>query len=265
MSIFDEMRALASLDLTRNEMKVWLVYRAEMDEAARQVRGKTADQLRAKTDLGRAQFAAASAGLQEKGIIECRRQRNAPQVILVPELKSGSPENPDIRETQISGNIGCPETPESGSPENPDRDILAAPVSTAPIGVRARTSANFWSNAIGHGKHGYDGGVHFDGSRVELVNGTLANWLERFGNDREALDLALIQIVGLIQPNGSRPICAQVEGQLARIVGQRRDQDRRYEASKASSHRQQAKPTAAIGKPTVSEILKQRREAEAAA
>lgn len=138
MSIYDEMRALASLDLTRNEMKVWLIYRAEMDEAARQVRGKTAECLRSKTDLGRAQFAAASAGLQAKGIIETRRQRNAAQVIFVPELKPESPESPDIQETHNSEKPGCPGNPAAGSPGfpavgspgNPDHDILAAPVST---------------------------------------------------------------------------------------------------------------------------------------
>lgn len=148
MSIYDELRALAALDLTRNEMKVWLVYRAEMDEGARQVRGKTAETLRSKTDLGRAQFAAASAGLQAKGIIETRRQRNAAQIIVVPELVPECLDIQDVRKSRSSGKpgylenpvSGSPGNPDAGSPGNPDHDIYAAPVSTPKTAPSARES-----------------------------------------------------------------------------------------------------------------------------
>lgn len=266
MSIYDEMRALASLDLTRNEMKVWLIYRAEMDEAARQVRGKTAECLRSKTDLGRAQFAAASAGLQAKGIIETRRQRNAAQVIFVPELKPESPESPDIQETHNSEKPGCPGNPAAGSPGfpavgspgNPDHDILAAPVSTpksTPTRERAgdddlpshvKPVAN-WSQAFA--QPGDSHGVELANGRLTLVNGTRTEWLERFDGDAKALDLALIEAAGEIQPNSrSHSLKAQVLRALARKVRDRLDRDRRYAAAASAKAAPKKPPPGA--KPT---------------
>lgn len=258
MSIYDEMRALAGLDVTRNEMKVWLVYRAEMDEDARQVRGKTAEVLRSKTNLGRAQFAAASAGLQAKGIIETRRQRNAAQVIFVPKLTPESLENPDIRKAHNSGRPGCPENPVAGSPgipvvgspENPDHDIYTAPVST-PKSAPARECANDddmpshvkpienWSTAFA--KPDANHGVEFSNGRLILVNGTRAEWLAQFDGDAKALELALIETAGEIQPNSrSHSLKAQVMRSLARKVRDRLDRDRRYAA--AASAKSAPKP-----------------------
>lgn len=283
MSIYDEIRALASIDLTRNEMKVWLVYRAEMDEGCRQVRGKTAEMLRSKTDLGRAQFAAASAGLQAKGIIETRRQRNAAQVILVPELTLGTPENPDIREIKTSGKPGCPGNPvpgspgfpDAGSPGFPDHDIYAAPVSTpesAPSqramredGMPAHVKPiSNWNLAFAQPEPG----IEFDGGRVRLVNGTRAEWLERFGGDAEALDLALIEVSGKFQPNSrSHSPRMQVERELARIVREDRNKDKRYQQAVQANAKQRgsSQSSAPSDKPTVSELLRRRREEEAAA
>lgn len=75
---------------------------------------------------------------------------------------------------------------------------------------------------------------------IQLINGNLilnsaerADWLQRFGGDSERLDLALIQAVGYVQANSSRPLLIQVRTQLARYAADKRDRDRRYaEAAK---------------------------------
>lgn len=98
-----------------------------------------------------------------------------------------------------------------------------------PSGAQARgtTGREFWSKVMTP-PNAYDGGVRFDGGKITLVNGTRTEWLAKFGNDAESLDLALLEIVERIQPNSNRPISAQVNAGLARIVRERRDRDRRY-------------------------------------
>lgn len=72
-------------------------------------------------------------------------------------------------------------------------------------------------------------GVRIEAGSIVLVNGTRAEWLERFGGDAEGLDLALIQIAGQIQPNSrSHSVEQQTSRHLAKIVQERRDRDRRY-------------------------------------
>jgi hypothetical protein len=57
-------------------------------------------------------------------------------------------------------------------------------------------------------------------------------WLREFDGDERGLDLALKQAAGYVQPqNRCKPLEAQVSAQLARIVGDRRDRDRRYAAA----------------------------------
>jgi hypothetical protein len=47
--------------------------------------------------------------------------------------------------------------------------------------------------------------------------------------------LALIEISPLLQPNTQRPLQAQVEGRLAKMISERRDRDERYaKAAKAN-------------------------------
>ena len=110
---------------------------------------------------------------------------------------------------------------------------------------RGRASANSldlnpWSETVNHGVE-----VQPDG-RVRLVNGTEAEWLQRFGDDREALDDALIEVAGYIQPMSRQPIKLQVERGLARIARERRERDQRYEraaARKPSPNRPEDRPS----------------------
>lgn len=87
--------------------------------------------------------------------------------------------------------------------------------------------------------------VRADGS-IELCPELHATWLEHFGGDGERLRLALIECAGLVQVNSRRPLESQIGIVLARIAGERRDRDRRYET--ASKRNGDAAPAKANGK-----------------
>lgn len=111
-------------------------------------------------------------------------------------------------------------------------------------------------------------GIEIDGGRVRLVNGTRAEWLERFGGDSDALDLALIEVSGEFQPNSrSHTPKQQIERKLAGIVRKRREQDSRYRSAVETNAKSRAQPPsqAMAGNPTVGELLRRKREQEVAA
>lgn len=141
-SIFDDMRAIVSMDLSRNEAKVLSVYRLEMDEESRQVRGKSQDQLRELCGLSEQQFSSASGSLQRRGIVTARRMRNQPQTITVEpiEMPEEVHEQPCLFVVPKFGNSGNrnPEIPETGSPETSGDDSKSAPLS-APESAQAKT------------------------------------------------------------------------------------------------------------------------------
>ena len=85
------------------------------------------------------------------------------------------------------------------------------------LNPKARASGNsYWQKALNpHADHGVE---LLEGGRLQLVNGTRAEWLERFGGDATALDLALIETAGQIQPSSTLPLKAQVERKLAQIA-----------------------------------------------
>lgn len=73
--------------------------------------------------------------------------------------------------------------------------------------------------------------VILEGGNLKLNNKLWITWLEIFGNDKIRLLLALREVGGRIQPNSTRPLEAQVSSQLARIAGDKRDRDSRYESA----------------------------------
>jgi hypothetical protein len=93
----------------------------------------------------------------------------------------------------------------------------------------------YWSTAMTV-PGGYDPneGVHYDKTTglVQLVNGVRLHWVEQFGGDEQALDLALKQAANYIQPNAYKPIKTQVEAQLAGMVRTERERTKRYEGAK---------------------------------
>lgn len=240
MGIYDDMRAIAGMDLTRNEAKVLTIYRLEMDEATGQVRGKTQDQLRAMTGLGRSQFSEASGSLQRRGIVTATRCRNAAQIVVI----NTDQLHQEVRETRTTGNpvirdsgspeipdSGQPEIPDSGRPENPVHDYLSAPVS-APVSAPKGADASARPKSF----DGYERVQIIDG-RLELFNGLRAFWLEKFSGDEQRLELALMEALPNVNQHSRTPMEAQVGRLLARVAGDKLDRDRRYAAAAASKAR----------------------------
>jgi hypothetical protein len=95
----------------------------------------------------------------------------------------------------------------------------------------------YWSTALAvPGAYNPDEGCTRDPvtGAISLVNGTRQMWLGRFGGDEESLDLALKQAAAYVQPNAYKPIKTQVEAQLAGIVRQERERQKRYDNAKQS-------------------------------
>ncbi len=89
-----------------------------------------------------------------------------------------------------------------------------------------------WNTAFADDHYGED--IVFRDGRVSLLNGSLSYWLERFGNDVERLELALIEAAGGVQPASRQPVKLQVERQLARFARDKLDKDQRYERAAKS-------------------------------
>lgn len=109
-------------------------------------------------------------------------------------------------------------------------------VSAAPADGRS-----FWAAALNSQAHKHQD-VLFQNGKLTLLNGTRVDWLKRFSGDEERLDLALIQIAPVLQPNSNRPLTAQVDSQLARIAGEKRDRDVRYNQAATANKATKAKP-----------------------
>jgi len=97
---------------------------------------------------------------------------------------------------------------------------------------------SFWKKALNpQADHGVE---LIEGGKVQLTNGTRAEWLAKFDGDAVALDLALDELD--IQPETRSGLRKQVIRQLSRIARMRHDSDRRYRQAKASG---KAEPAAA--------------------
>lgn len=204
-SIFDDMRAIVAMDLSRNEAKVLSVYRLEMDEESRQVRGKSQDQLRELCGLSEQQFSSASGSLQRRGIVTARRMRNQPQIITVEPLEMPAEvhEQPCLFVVPKIGNSGNrnPEIPETGSPETSGDDSKSAPLSaleSAPaksdnadelarqayldgLAIKAGKTAKS-ARAIQRTKGELDGsrGITLIDGKLTVVNGSAATLADEF-------------------------------------------------------------------------------------
>jgi len=130
--------------------------------------------------------------------------------------------------------------------DRPERKV-SPPKVPQPIAKPVDFRTMFADPAIEHG-------LEVQGGKLVLVNGTRAEWLNRFDGDENRLDLALVQAFGELQPNSAKPIKPQVERTLARIAGQKRDHDQRYERTvKANSTKPKGR---ADGRPSMMELLK---------
>lgn len=86
-----------------------------------------------------------------------------------------------------------------------------------------------------------DHGVDFSNGKVTLFNGVRAGWVERFGGDEDALDLALIEAAGCIQRNSPASLKLQVERKLANIARDKSTREQNY-AKAVARNAQNSKP-----------------------
>lgn len=77
------------------------------------------------------------------------------------------------------------------------------------------------------------GVVRNEAGSIALVNGTYLRWLEKFGNDAERLELALVTVSGEINITSRKPLAADVESRLARLLADKLDRDKRYASAAA--------------------------------
>lgn len=252
MSVYSEMRAILSLDLKPNELKVWMTYRLEMDEQARSVRGKSQSELREVCGLNVRQFKAASSGLVELGLISVQKRFQSPQEVSVFDLAKINTCRKSTRVENQSTEVSKTNTSEVSKIDT--YTLYTAPVidsKSAPVRASTRDDdpmpshvkpISDWSQAFARPDDNH--GVELVADKLVLVNGTRAEWLSKFDGDATALDLALIEARGSIQPNSrAHPLKAQVERHLARIAGKRHDQNQRYANAVASKKPKIAKPT----------------------
>lgn len=68
---------------------------------------------------------------------------------------------------------------------------------------------------------------------VVLLGKARALWLEKFG-DADRLEAALLEVSGAINQGSRKPLAADVQGRLGRILGQKIDSDKRYRDAVAS-------------------------------
>lgn len=152
------------------------------------------------------------------------------------------------RETKakIERNVSCNEIAsppeqnraesETDSPIPPQGDFGDVPSNVKPI--------QSWATAFAQPDE-HSGVIRTEGGNIKLLNGTRQLWLDKFGNDASRLDAALLEISGAINDGSRKPLAADVQGRLGRILGQKIDSDRRYQSAVAANAAERAKAKAA--------------------
>lgn len=114
-----------------------------------------------------------------------------------------------------------------------------------PPPTRARADArviqakafDYWTEAIQpEGAYNASDGFFRDpGTGVlQLINGVRATWVERFGGDERALELALIKAAPHVKPNDQTPLRLLVEAQLAKQLAWQMDDEKKEKAKKSA-------------------------------
>jgi hypothetical protein len=140
-------------------------------------------------------------------------------------------------EVATQARVGGSQTDEGGSQSGQEGVATQAALSSKdnqediPDKKRGRRAKGFWQEAFNPDGHS----VEFSNGKLKLLNGEHARWLHEFGGDERRLDLALIQIAPYLQPNTRRPLLAQVESQLARLLGNLLGRGRKDENPKEST------------------------------
>lgn len=146
---------------------------------------------------------------------------------------SGNPlPETDCRRKPVAGNqLPNAETdfrPRAHAPaqmESPSGISLSQEVEDTPLPPKV--------DQLGRPIEGPEAEIFLENGKLSVVAGQRRFWLKEFGGDEKRLNLALIEIAPKLLPNGRQPIYAQVGSQLARIAGQRHDQQKRYDSARA--------------------------------
>lgn len=67
-----------------------------------------------------------------------------------------------------------------------------------------------------------------DQNGLHLVNGFRAEWLKKFDGSEERLEMAIKAVAPDVKLNSQMPIKVQVDGMLAKLIGEKLDKDARY-------------------------------------
>lgn len=108
-----------------------------------------------------------------------------------------------------------------------------------PSATGTTIAARSWDEDVASHQHRT---ITIENGRPILHNGTHAYWLEAFENDAKRLELALIEAMATLQQNSRQTPDVQISRTLARIAGQKHDQNQRYK--QAVQARPQYRPAA---------------------
>ena len=164
------------------------------------------------------------------------------------DATDGADKNANSANCAMDGVSEAPNAPPVAPPARVEENNLPTNLETSVGSLKTPPTPSHvqpvadWRSAFGADDNH---GVTFVEGRLTLVNGTRAFWLERFGGDAIALDLALIEAAGSLQRGSNAGLKVQVERKLANIARDTRDRDKRYERAtgkgKAPSGAQAAK------------------------
>jgi len=114
-------------------------------------------------------------------------------------------------------------------------------INNNPTNAQARASQDrgrdYWGAALAvPGAYNPDVGVSRDSAtgEIQLFNGVRAEWVERFGGDEMALDLALKQAAGYVKPNGAHPLKVQIEAQLAKQLSWKLEDEKKAKSKQSA-------------------------------
>jgi hypothetical protein len=180
-----------------------------------------------------------------------------PDTPVTPPLTQPSGGEAKTPDTTVRAEGGTPDTSRQGTPDAKRQHISLSINSKRDRENVPPTTPN---------DQGYWGGVLnpqqpqavVENGKVVLDADVRAEWLERFGGDATELDLSLIQIARFVQENSSRPVIVQVASQLAKIVREKLERDKRYTRAVKSKTEQKTASVESAG----DKIRKMAEEAE---
>lgn len=150
-----------------------------------------------------------------------------PDTAVTPPLTHPSGGEAKTPDTAVRAKGDTPDTGRGGTPDAKRQHIS--------LSINSKRDREIAASATPNGQSYWGGVLNPQQPQAAVVNGKLvlddetrAEWLERFGGDDNELNLALIQIAPFVQENSNRPTIVQVASQLAKMVREKLERDKRY-------------------------------------